>query len=98
MSLKNIIVAAFVAVPFAASSITSVHAEAADKGVKIERIDYMEKAIAHLLEVREAILHDMKSAKTEDDALEAAKNISHIMDAVTTIHAVEQMHAMADKK
>lgn len=98
MSLKNIIVAAAVAVPFAAGSMSSLHAADADKAPKVERIDYMAKAIAHLLEVREAIVHDMKTAKTEDEALEAAKNIGHIGDAIETLHAVEHMHSMADKK
>lgn len=93
MSFKKIFTAALVAAPFALVSI-SAHAGDADKGKEIERIDYMKQAIDHLMEIRKGLVEDMKKAKTEEEALEAAKNIGHITDAVTTIHAVEHMHDM----
>lgn len=97
MSLKNIIVAALVAAPFALVP-ASLQAKDADKATgSVERIAHIADSIHHLLTIRKELVEDMRHADTEDAALESAQNIAHVDDAITTLHAVEHMHDAAAK-
>lgn len=55
--------------------------------------------IKDLIGLRGLLEADLKHAKSEADVLEAAKNIGHVEDAITTLHAVMEMHGeKSDKK
>lgn len=97
MSLKSFTFAALLATPLLFGASQTVFADKHD-GKNVDRIEYMEKTIVDLIAVREALLHDMKEAKTEEDALKAADQIGDVDRAIETIHTVEHMHDMYKKQ
>lgn len=91
MSLKKIALAVAVSLPLMGTTGVFAHAQAPAKPVKL-KLAHIKDTVAHLVMIRHAFSVDLKHATSEKEVLDIATNITHVEDAILTLHALEKTY------